>query len=127
MLIRQLFFAMAASMEASMAAPIVTAKSPQKISSFITIFTLAATYAIMMVAINSCIHDKGGENMEVMEMSKEELMKISVEEFSRIQDWMIVSPKDSEAYIGMKKRYDELKVILASLNVNVTGIDKIKE
>ncbi len=60
-------------------------------------------------------------------MSKEELMKISVEEFSRIQDWMIVSPKDSEAYIGMKKRYDELKVILASLNVNVTGIDKIKE
>jgi len=66
--------------------------------------------------------------MEVMEeMSKEELMKISVEEFSRLQDWMLVSPKDSEAYNGMKKRYDELKVILASLNVNVTGIDKIKE
>lgn len=61
------------------------------------------------------------------EMSKEELMKISVEEFSRLQDWMTVSPKDSEAYIGMKKRYDELKVILASLNVNITGIDKIKE
>ncbi len=61
------------------------------------------------------------------EMSKEELMKISVEEFSRLQDWMIASPKDSEAYKGMKKRYDELKVILASLNVNVTGIDKIKE
>lgn len=66
--------------------------------------------------------------MEVTEeMSKEELMKISVEEFSRLQDWMIASPKDSEAYKGMKKRYDELKVILASLNVNVTGIDKIKE
>ncbi len=62
----------------------------------------------------------------VEEMSKEELMKISVEEFSRLQDWMIVSPKDSEAYKGMKKRYDELKVILTSLNVNVTGIDKIK-
>lgn len=61
------------------------------------------------------------------EMSKEELMKISVEEFSRLQDWMLVSEKDSEAYKGMKKRYDELKVILASLNVNVTGIDKIKE
>ncbi len=63
----------------------------------------------------------------VEEMSKEELMKISVEEFSRLQDWMLVSEKDSEAYKGMKKRYDELKVILASLNVNVTGIDKIKE
>lgn len=60
-------------------------------------------------------------------MSKEELMKISVEEFSRLQDWMLVSEKDSEAYKGMKKRYDELKVILASLNVNITGIDKIKE
>lgn len=58
-------------------------------------------------------------------MSKEELMKISVEEFSRLQDWMILTPKDSEAYISMKKRYDELKVILASLNVNITGIDKI--
>ena len=28
--------------------------------------------------------------MEVMDMSKEELMKISVEEFSRLQDWMIL-------------------------------------
>lgn len=66
--------------------------------------------------------------MEVMEeMCREELMKISVEEFSRLQDWMLVSQKDSEAYKGMKKRYDELKVILASLNVNITGIDKIRD
>ena len=56
----------------------------------------------------------------VEEMSKEELMKITVEEFSRLQDWMLLSEKDSEAYKGMKKRYDELKVILASLNVNIT-------
>ena len=63
----------------------------------------------------------------VEEMSKEELMKITVEEFSRLQDWMLLSEKDSEAYKGMKKRYDELKVILESLNVNITGIDKIKE
>ena len=63
----------------------------------------------------------------VEEMSKEELMKITVEEFSRLQDWMLLSEKDSKAYKGMKKRYDELKVILASLNVNITGIDKIKE
>ena len=63
----------------------------------------------------------------VEEMSKEELMKITVEEFSRLQYWMLLSEKDSEAYKGMKKRYDELKVILASLNVNITGIDKIKE
>ncbi len=65
--------------------------------------------------------------MEVETMSKEELMKISVEEFSRLQDWMLACEKDSEAYKGMKKRYDELKIILASLNVNIVGIDKIKE
>ncbi len=80
----------------------------------------------MNVIINDCFNIKGGERM-VQEMSKEELMKISVEEFSRIQDWMLASEKNSEAYKGMKKRYDELKVILASLDVNITGIDKIIE
>ena len=67
--------------------------------------------------------------MEVMEeMSKEELMKISVEEFSRLQDWMIsTKDKDSETYNSMYKRYIELKVILASLSVNIAELDKIKE
>ncbi|MDE7310673.1 MAG: hypothetical protein K2N87_03475 [Eubacterium sp.] len=60
-------------------------------------------------------------------MSKEELMKISVEEFSRLQKWMLsAKDKDTETYALMHERYDELKVILASLNVNITGIDKIK-
>ena len=56
-------------------------------------------------------------------MTKEELTKISVEEFSRIQEWMKLSGKDSTAYNAMKKRYVELKVILASLNVNLTELD----
>lgn len=63
----------------------------------------------------------------VTDMSNEELMKISVEEFSRLQDWMLATPKDSESYNGMKKRYIELKVILTSLSVNITELDKIKE
>lgn len=63
----------------------------------------------------------------IEDMSKEELMKISVEEFSRLQDWMLVTPKDLESYNGMKKRYIELKVILTSLSVNITELDKIKE
>ena len=55
-------------------------------------------------------------------------MKISVEEFSRLQKWMLsAKDKDTETYTLMHERYDELKVILSSLNVNVTGIDKIKE
>lgn len=60
------------------------------------------------------------------EMSKEELMKISVEEFSRLQKWMLSASKDSETYHLMYERYRELKVILASLNVNVTELDMIK-
>ncbi|MCM1087974.1 MAG: hypothetical protein NC419_07435 [Muribaculaceae bacterium] len=63
----------------------------------------------------------------IEDMSKEELMKISVEEFSRLQDWMLATPKDLESYSGMKKRYIELKVILTSLSVNITELDKIKE
>lgn len=63
----------------------------------------------------------------VTDMSKEELMKISIEEFSRLQDWMLTTSKDSETYKSMKKRYIELKVILTSLSVNLTELDKIKE
>lgn len=61
-------------------------------------------------------------------MSKEELMKISVEEFSRLQKWMLSSKdKDSETYSLMYERYIELKVILSNLGVSLIELDKIKE
>lgn len=63
----------------------------------------------------------------VDEMSKEELMKISVEEFSRLQKWMLsAKDKKSETYNLMYERYIELKVILSNLNVNLAELDKIK-
>lgn len=67
--------------------------------------------------------------MEILEeMSKEELMKISVEEFSRLQKWMLsINDKNSETYNLMHERYIELKVILSSLSVNITDLDKIKD
>lgn len=67
--------------------------------------------------------------MEILEeMSKEELMKISVEEFSRLQKWMLsINDKNSETYNLMHERYIELKVILSSLSVNITVLDKIKD
>lgn len=65
--------------------------------------------------------------MDVLEMSKEELMKISVEEFSRLQKWMLsVKDKESETYNLMYERYVELKVILSNLGVNLAELDKIK-
>ena len=60
-------------------------------------------------------------------MTDRELMKITVEEFSRLQNYMILAGKDNEAYRVMKERYIELKVILTASGVNITELDKIKE
>ena len=60
-------------------------------------------------------------------MTEKEMLKISVEEFDRIQDYMMSCEKDSEVYKKMKKRYAVLKVILTASGVNLTEIDYIKE
>ncbi len=60
-------------------------------------------------------------------MTETEVIKISVEEFSRIQDWMSEADKDSAIYKKIKGRYIELKVILTASGVNLTELDKIKE
>lgn len=66
--------------------------------------------------------------MEVLEdMTREEMVKNSIEEFSRLQDYMLLVEKESEAYKRMKRRYIELKVILTSSGVNITELDMIKE
>jgi len=60
-------------------------------------------------------------------MTEKELLKISVEEFSRVQDWMQLSDKESAVYISLRKRYLDLKVILTASGINLTEIDRIKE
>ena len=60
-------------------------------------------------------------------MSEKEMIKISIEEFSRLQDYMIQVEKDSAVYKSMKKRYVELKIFLQISNVNLTELDIIKE
>ena len=37
-------------------------------------------------------------------MTEKEMLKISVEEFSRVQDWMQLAEKDSEVYLSLKKQ-----------------------
>lgn len=59
-------------------------------------------------------------------MTEKEMLKISVEEFSRVQDWMELADKDSEIYKSLRKRYMDLKVILTSSGINLTEIDRIK-
>ena len=60
-------------------------------------------------------------------MTDKELMQKNIEEFSRLQSYMMLSEKDSEAYSAMKVRYIELKVILNASGVNLTELDVIKE
>ena len=59
-------------------------------------------------------------------MTEGEMLKLSVEEFSRLQGYMLLVDKDSDAYQSMKVRYNDLKVILTSSGVNLTEIDRIK-
>lgn len=61
-------------------------------------------------------------------MTADEIMQKNVEEFSRIQKYMLLVPdKESAAYKEMKDRYIELKVILTASGINLTALDKIKE
>lgn len=60
-------------------------------------------------------------------MTETEVIKISVEEFARIQDWMLDTDKESAIYKKIKGRYIELKVILTASGVNLTELDRIKE
>lgn len=60
-------------------------------------------------------------------ISDNELMQKNIEEFARLQDYMIDTDKESVAYKKMKRRYIELKVILTSSGVNLTELDIIKE
>ena len=61
-------------------------------------------------------------------MTEKEMMKISVEEFARLQKYMLLtSDKESAAYKEMKGRYIELKVILTTSGVNLSELDIVKE
>ena len=60
-------------------------------------------------------------------MTEKEMLKLSVEEFSRLQDYMIECDRASNAYRKMKRRYIELKVILTASGINITELDFIKE
>lgn len=60
-------------------------------------------------------------------MAKKEMMQRNIEDFSRIQRYMSLAEKDSEAYKAMKERYIELKIILSASGVNLTELDRIKE
>ena len=61
-------------------------------------------------------------------MTEKEMIQRNIEEFSRLQKYMILTEdKTSAAFMEMKDRYIELKIILTSFEINLTELDKIKE
>lgn len=57
------------------------------------------------------------------------IIKATVDDFQKVQTHM-KNAKDENAhktYEGLKKDYKSLKAVLASLSVNLTDIDEIKE
>lgn len=62
-------------------------------------------------------------------MPKEEIMKNAMDDFKKIQKYMLLARKEnaSETYAELKEEYFVLKALLNSLGVNLTDIDKIKE
>lgn len=60
-------------------------------------------------------------------MTEKEMMQRNIEEFARLQSYMLAAEKDSETYKLMKGRYIELKVILTASGINLTELDRIKE
>ena len=60
-------------------------------------------------------------------MSEKEMLKISIEEFSRLQSYMLLAEKNSESYKAMKIRYVELKVFLMSSGINLIELDRGKD
>lgn len=61
--------------------------------------------------------------------SMSDIIKDSVIEFSRLQNWMLSAKENNDisTYKMMFDRYVELKVILSTAGVNLTELDKIKE
>ena len=60
-------------------------------------------------------------------MPEKEMMQRNIEDFSRIQRYMLLTDKESEVYKVMRERYIELKIILSVSGVNLTELDHIKE
>lgn len=58
-----------------------------------------------------------------------EIMKAAIDDFKKIQDYMILAreEKAERTYAKLKDEYLSLKAILTVAGVNLTDIDKMKE
>ncbi|MDE7478297.1 MAG: hypothetical protein K2M91_10165 [Lachnospiraceae bacterium] len=61
--------------------------------------------------------------------SNGEIIERSVNEFQKVQKRMLLAKEENaiKTYEDLKEDYISLKVILASMGVNITELDRIKE
>ena len=61
--------------------------------------------------------------------SNGEIIERSVNEFQKVQKRMLLAREENaiKTYEDLKEDYISLKVILASMGVNITELDRIKE
>ena len=59
-------------------------------------------------------------------MTEKEMMQRNIEDFSRIQTYMLLAEEGSDVYKALRERYIDLNVILTASGVNLTEIDRIK-
>ena len=80
--------------------------------------------------MNNEIKSKGGDNIAVnTDMNSAEIIKNAIDEFKKIQEYMALAKEENaeKTYTKLKDEYLTIKVLLNSLGVNLTDIDKIKE
>lgn len=67
--------------------------------------------------------------MVVEEMNNAEILQRGIEDFKKIQEFMILAKKENavETYNRLKKEYISLKALLNVLGVNLTDLDELKE
>ena len=58
-----------------------------------------------------------------------EIMKAAIDDFKKIQDYMILAKEENaeRTYAKLKDEYLSLKAILTVAGVNLTDIDELKE
>lgn len=67
--------------------------------------------------------------MVTEEMNSAEILQRGIEDFKKIQEFMILAKKENatETYNRLKKEYISLKALLNVLGVNLTELDELKE
>lgn len=74
----------------------------------------------MIVAVNSCIHEKGGEDMEGIEMSDKELITTTIDRYTDLQQIKKANGGHENETLDYLIKVTTAK--LSSLGVNVEDI-----